>query len=653
MSVMAFLGVFAPSFSLIKNDNAQNPTSFADEVVTNPQTSATQDDISIFIRKPTYSVFYNNKLYFIDDADKLLKVYNMDDASGYAFEKKYIDLSSYTIYDFSFSASSIYLMTRSDDKTNIVKIDLDSFKIDKVFEIGTTTYENFYAQQLFFNSTSYTILTFSARNVNPRIVLIKNDTQEIEKNFEIKFNTSDLQNTIKTNQKKVITYQKENDKLYIIIIYNYNIAYCTINSYTELLNLETDEINNIGHTDIGIDSSISSFNELSIADLGFARVNSTDYLAISYVPLDRNASEVTKLYNLDLGSATAKVEFVSQYELLNSKYATFNGEYCSYVDDENQKLFLFKIDNDFSSNSSIINNPTYNINYHTDDEFVYKETNENTKLFDNPWGANPIVEIAQGTDVIKIGTAFIENTTEIKDYDFCMYTKNDENHFGFIKSSTLKEKTKVSVSEEGYKERVAVYPNAILYSLPTTVTKGQQVGAIVPKKIMKIEDNSEIKVLDVICRYTANNIKMVKVCVNGTQVGFMDANFVHTPSEIVEFVITNATIKKDNTTVFLSPSSDATTLTFKLNAGKNVRINGKRDTKTGWTSITFNDEYGNEFSGYIQTDYISADSWSTLQIVGCVLIAINIGLLILILIYKKNHLGGRGQKIEDKNIIEN
>jgi len=112
---------------------------------------------------------------------------------------------------------------------------------------------------------------------------------------------------------------------------------------------------------------------------------------------------------------------------------------------------------------------------------------------------------------------------------------------------------------------------------------------------------------------------------------------------------TNATIKNDGTTVYLSPSVDSTVLSFKLDAGKNVRINGKRNTKTGFTSITFNDEYGNEYSGYIETDYIKSDSWSTLQIVGCVLIAINIGLLILILIYRNKHLGNRGQKIEKES----
>ena len=166
------------------------------------------------------------------------------------------------------------------------------------------------------------------------------------------------------------------------------------------------------------------------------------------------------------------------------------------------------------------------------------------------------------------------------------------------------------------------------------------------KRLMIIEDNSEIEVLSVLSNYVANNVQMIKVRVNKKQVGYIDAKCIRNPSDIKNFVITNATIKNDETTVYLTASLEATTLSFKLDKGKTVRINGKRDTKTGFTSITFNDEYGNEFSGYIETDYVKADSWSTLQIVGCILIAINIGLLVLILIYRKNHLGNRGQKIE-------
>ena len=77
-----------------------------------------------------------------------------------------------------------------------------------------------------------------------------------------------------------------------------------------------------------------------------------------------------------------------------------------------------------------------------------------------------------------------------------------------------------------------------------------------------------------------------------------------------------------------------------------MRINGARNTKSGFTNITFNDEFGVEYSGYIETDYLKADAWSTLQIVGCILIAINIGLLILILVFRNQHLGSQGQKLE-------
>ena len=83
---------------------------------------------------------------------------------------------------------------------------------------------------------------------------------------------------------------------------------------------------------------------------------------------------------------------------------------------------------------------------------------------------------------------------------------------------------------------------------------------------------------------------------------------------------------------------------YRLNKNYRVRINGTRDIKTGYTSITFNDEYGNEFTGYIKTDTVGADSWSTLQIIGCVLIAINSGLLILILLFRKHKIGKNGTK---------
>ena len=112
-----------------------------------------------------------------------------------------------------------------------------------------------------------------------------------------------------------------------------------------------------------------------------------------------------------------------------------------------------------------------------------------------------------------------------------------------------------------------------------------------------------------------------------------------------DFIKTNATILKDGTKVY-SEASKNSEVKMELQKDKMVYVDGVRDTKTGLTKIIFNDEFGNEITGYIETDYVKTNSWSTLQIVGCVLIAINTGLLVLILIFKKEHIGKYGQKFE-------
>ena len=98
--------------------------------------------------------------------------------------------------------------------------------------------------------------------------------------------------------------------------------------------------------------------------------------------------------------------------------------------------------------------------------------------------------------------------------------------------------------------------------------------------------------------------------------------------------------------VYLESNTESPVI-YVLDKGYRVRINGARNTDSGYTYITFNDEYGNEKNGYILTDTLTSDSWTVMQIIGCVLIAINIGLLILILRFKKNHIGANGSKYID------
>ena len=120
-------------------------------------------------------------------------------------------------------------------------------------------------------------------------------------------------------------------------------------------------------------------------------------------------------------------------------------------------------------------------------------------------------------------------------------------------------------------------------------------------------------------------------------------------------MITNANIKKDGTYVYTSADSKSV-IKDVLKKDQAVQIQGKRNTKNGYTYIKYNDEYGNVLDGYIKTDYVETTSWTTLQILGCVLIAVNIGLLILILLFRKRKIGRDGikyQKEEKPNYHEN
>lgn len=656
----------------------EKPTASAVEFST--PTTTQQSNISIFIRKPIYSVVYENKIYFIDDGDKRLKIYNI---ASEVFESAYADLSAYTILDVNLCGDELYLLVSQETFNKLVKINLssnlekpeiDDLEIDK-------TYTNFTVSGVEISSKTYFIFTFTSNDKNKKssfavfdksenkfINLSDSNKSDSNKISEISFNDSG--ENYNTNILKIIGYSKTTSNTtnnYLLFLYDNRIIGYEIASLENIKALAT-----ISRIKL-FNRNFSFLANETIKEAGVMSIDGSDYLAIAYSVVDENGTtECMRLYSVNIGESENSISLKKEIDCLNSNHATFSENNFSYADANLQALYFVKfsvnIDTIVSEKYEIAN-PDVEVTYLSADEFVYKTANKQTKLFDNPWGATSNITIDQSTDVVKIGTGYLKiNQQEIADYDYCMFTNINGNHFGFVARGDLDEKQDVSIEKYGkiltdestgetYVRVSSIWQNASLYSLPTTSNSAKigssEVGIseFVAKKIMEVPSNSEVFVLDCLCEYTPNGVTMLKVKINGENVGYIEARCVRTQNDVVDFVITNATIKNDNTKVYLTASSDASTLSFALNKGKNVRINGKRDTKTGFTSITFNDEFGNEFSGYIMTDYIKADSWSTLQIVGCILIAINIGLLILILIFKHNHLGSHGQKISEDEVI--
>lgn len=662
------LGIVLSGFVFVSPFSRNNLT-FADDISA-PATTPVTNPHTIFIRKPTYSVFYNNKIYFIDDADKLLKIY--DTQEQMLDNSNFINLSAYYFekdFDVCFLDGKLYILTHEETKNSVIKINLSTFEIVDEFTLETNRdYDSFYAQKVTFEATNYTLFTFCKFGENPYVALYNENSIENKFNLKLDSVQTSLDSYVK-NYSKIISYQKDTI-LYIIFVYDYEkagsyttkLAYYSFYSLTNFTDYENDDFDEINYKNFGETSGLTDNDR--IIDANITKVSGVDYLVVSYKKPDNK--EVLYFYSLNFGGST---ETKGYFSCQNSIYSLFNDSIFVTTDEENQKMFCNIITasdgNLLLSKQNDIVNPDYLITYLEDeitaetDKFVYKTTITATQIYQKPWGTNPIIEIPQGTDVIKIGYAKLDNADKIliSDYDYCLFTVNNKNYCGFIKTSELSEKT--AVSQNSYSKRVTVWPGTKLYALPSVVegfigeTEEGNIYSLALNSSVEITENDEIQVIDMIYGYTSNSEKLVKICVNGQKYGFVEAKCIHNPADVKEFVITNATIKQDGTVVYKDKNSDAETFSFKLNAGKNVRINGKRDTKTGWTSITFNDEYGNEFSGYIQTDYIKADAWSTLQILGCILIAINIGLLILILVYKKKHLGSYGQKIEtDDEIVK-
>ena len=612
-----------------------------------------ENGMSIFIRNPSHSVFYENKLYFIDETDNLLKIYDKETDS---FITDVVDLSQYKIVDATFLDGFFYLMTETDGQNQIIKINLSNLEITEldvfVSNSDDYSYNTFFAQKVSFDEKEYTLLTISGFRLSPMIALIDNESYEVLTVFDITFRDTIVSSV---DFIKVLSYQQSDGKAFIIFVYDTTIAYYEVSSLLAITNLEENPIGALSSTPIPLELARALSDE-NITDVGFMNISSNDYLAIFFSQKDLDGDFI-RLYKFNFDDGIDPITYSAEFACDNTEYAVICGDYFSVPNKDRQEIYFnnivkVELEETLLLYSDLVDNPNYTVNYlnftaETDND-IYMKSNKHTEMFSDPWGAKSDIIIEAQTDVVKIGNVVLENDIEIKDYVFCMYSFAGKNYVGFIRASDLDSKDEILLENAGYKPRVKVWPNTRLYSLPTNIVGNIGSTNLSSKVLMEIADNYEVKVLDVISAYVANGTKMIKVQINGSDIGYIEEKCISNPNEIIKFVITNATIQKDDTVVYHEANKDSTALTFTLSAGKNVRINGKRNTDTGWTSITFNDEYGNEFTGYIETDFVKADTWSTMQIIGCVLIAINVGLLILILMYKKNHLGSNGYKISNE-----
>ena len=600
---------------------------------------------SIFIRNPEFSTFYNSKIYFYDNFDKKIKSY---DINNEVFDEKTISLSDYSIIDASSLENTFFFLVKQEENYLVLAINLENNISTKISLEENVLFTKISVQKLAVNESDHFIVSLNSVDENnkycPYLMLLTLNYEKVSLakiDFDItKENLEEIQNNL---FKLIVVKSSKADEINLMFVYNNKVSYSEISTSS----LSIEEIL-LTKSTILFDSFDSTNNDIDIGNVNYMNANGVDHLIVTYDEENESKTQTySKLYQFVIGdSVTTNFVYRANIESANSNFVLTNQTYLIYPSNQTviYKEIEYNTENDsYSSKTNEIKNPKIDVVYYEELGFVYKKTTSQTILTKTPWDNDAIVTLPENYDVINVGDGKIEKTNEIiSDYIYCFVTINNTNYSGYISSANLTNKNIVNLEDYKYKVVKAV-PNSNLYTAPTKVAGSYVTKDLISGTITQIKDNSKVKILDVICEYSANNTTFIKVQVNDSEIGYIDIANIIAPSETVDFVITNSSIQKDKTKVYQDTNTNSTVI-GELKKGYRVRVNGKRNTKTGITCITYNDEYGNEFTGYIVTDELKTDSWSALQIIGCILIAINVGLLILILIFKKNHIGHNGNK---------
>lgn len=589
-------------------------------------------DSSKFIYEPSHTTYFEDHIFFIDNYNEkyYFKSYNVG-LSG----ASYAELSQELDFDVcdAFSANNLFFILTED---SVKFIDLSSETLTIHDLSGEILAKNAYSSLFVYNYEKEFIITLTPTDMTKANALIFrfNETENTLSRHEIGNDSKKDSNvsmiaTIKINQTDYCYLYFGESKL----------------QYRELPEtMLSSNFISVSNSPIEItNSNLDSNSMTEVMGVNMISINQEnldkEYFLITYKKqISEGIEYYNKIYSYDFSQEhnftfnSANLSEGIQTIYSSSKYLHTYKNYIIYPSLMQNPQIIYSEITPTLIHQNYITNPTPTIDEFDKNDYIIKQTNKPAYLLQNPWDLTSDIEIPSNIDVIIVGTPLISNTS-IDNLYYCLYTSINsdttyQNNYGFIKSENLDDKNEVSLSDLNLANIVKVLPNTSVYELPSKASN------------IKLEADGKfaVEIIDTMKSYKTGSIEWIKVKIGNTT-GYIDRNRIKFTSEKVDFITTNATIIKDNTYVYSEANSNSELIYNKpLNSGKNVCIEGIRDTKTGYTKIRFNDDYGNEFEGYIKTENLKADNWSQLQIIGSILIAINTGILILILVFKNKKL---------------
>jgi len=404
------------------------------------------------------------------------------------------------------------------------------------------------------------------------------------------------------------------DELFLVLM-NEN----SVLSFKDQIDFSVD--NKVLSTSNAVNSSVDNAQVREILPIEFGDNSSDKYVAIVF-------DTYIDVYNF---SGTSPVELKKveggtiSLEELQATSCSAKGAVLLALSQKNQKIKIFEFSKSeagvTASQQEVVNPEIADERFENKELFEYYTLSQNSMLLQKPYSQLSIIEVDKQTHVVKIGVGKMGEEF-VHGYELVMLTRADQNYYGYIKTENLQK-----LEETSFPERVSVLNNTSLLSLPSFIRDQNVVD------LGLLKSTSKIEVLSGLSGYKGIGVSYYLVRVDDDKIGFIDASRAKVQDANKALVITNATVMRNNSEIFTEANSESDIITL-LDKGARVKVIGKRDTKTNFTKVVFNDRAGNEHTGYIYTYNLEMDTWSMMQIIGIVLIIINTILLVVIICIK-------------------
>ena len=635
--VVAFLSMFFVS-NLLSNSNSISLTKASSSSVS----SKDQLIDTKFMHSPTYAVSAGEYVLVLDDATKsVLKI-----KDGLIVQGENSSISSYGASHMFKVEQNIVLLSPNEllSQKMIVSLDINTFeKNDVIFEDNSVTITQNYDQLSYYisNDKLYVLLYSLDTNGGLEHILyfsISSTTNGIFVSTmrSITISSSISENNFKENVKSInILFDKEKQ-----------LPVCLVHSNTEVFAVyienNSDEISSLYATNIQ-SNTLSSARKFYMSE-----INSIPCIIIEYndkIDIHELHVPITNIGDDKFSVGTTLLTI--NHNISSSSSLVLSGE-SLFISSPNDQMVIHAQLSQSGSELSLIQKSEYknpeieHVLYDNSNIKLMEVTNDTSvSMKAMPYSTSGIISITPGSCIVLIGYGEFRSTItpsptsssnyeKVNGYGYYLATVNGTNYYGYLPISAV---TEIQTSESMV-PYVFAMKNINVYKYPSATEDEVNTIIYTTTDIEKIHVMRDISDFSYTVGSANAQRSFIEVRIND-QIGYIESSNIDRYPEIV-LVQTNAKIVR-GTSVYANIGDDVPT--WNLIAGKRVRIIENRYGTEKWTKISFNDDDGVTCTGYVLAQNIEADSWTTLQIIGFILVLVTLVLLVIILIVRNrvNH----------------